>query len=219
MLCPACRTAVSDDTTICEHCNAVVDPRFLDKGPSRSEGARAAAAAVAAPDYDDEPRRPGMLSAPAATSEAMDSFLRDLKLLAPSEKLTALGVGLALLSLALPWRDTRGDDVIGFLAGAWPLVAGALLFGVGGGLFLRRSEHGLPYRELILQASILAAAVACLVCLTFLRLNYEVRYLGVGTEPMVELQPRLGAYLALFSAALATAGAALSWFRRDSLPG
>lgn len=147
-------------------------------------------------------------SAPPAASEAMADLVGRFRRLPFFEKLT-IGAACGLFaSLGLPWQWTKANgDEIGFLAGAWPVGALALL--VAAAVFLREHERVARFRSLVLQAATAAAFVALAVCLLYPRMARHESFERLGLARrvvVVESEPRFAAFAGLLLAALMFAG-------------
>lgn len=160
------------------------------------------------------------LAAPSAdTTEAIEEFAHEFKVMAFSQKLTVIGAAGVLLSLALPWKGTREDgDLIGLLAGGW--LAGLLAALVLAAMFMRRHPRLLEWKDRLLQGVAAAAALTGVTCIAFMKqaLSYEVVRAAGQLLRESTSWPAFGVYVALVASMVMLGGALKSWIDRDVLP-
>jgi hypothetical protein len=243
VICPGCRTRVSEDAFVCEACNTVLDTSFLGAGIT-NEAAPAPAAEAQATRVGkvpaQEPRRTAppvatAAPAPAATndgakkkfndlmenaaappeaSQALDDMVAQFKALPKWDRLT-MGAALAtLVSMALPWRWAKADgDTIGLFTEAWACALFALF--VIGGIVARRHPLARPFRVAILGGSVFFSALGLLSVAGFAQGAEKVKRLhGVKAGPVIEAHAQFGLYLGAIAVLVMLAGATMTLVRR-----
>lgn len=199
-------------------------------GKKAPVAAKPVAAVAAEPIYsfdDDESTAAGerraslddVAAPPAASAEAFEDLAAQFRSLPGSEKFSAVGAGLLLLSLALPWRSStaNGED-IGMLTGAAPLVL--VPFAMVAVLVLRRHPRLRRWRDTLLQSGAALGLVAAAGCLVFMRSALVVEKVRAGRQVLTQASswPAFGVYLGLFAALLLLGGAIKSYVDRETLP-
>ncbi len=248
MICPQCRTLVPDDAYICDACNAIVDTSFLgegitneappDEGATRIKAVDANATRIKAVEanaprgksapqpkrsaFDDEEEKKSMLESaapPAQTAEALEQFVQQFRRLPWSEQLTAGGALALLVSLGLPWVTTQKEgDIIGIVAGAWPIALLAIL--VAGAVFMRRHPKVQPHRDRLLGLNIGLSLLAVVGSAVFWRSARVDEVFKDGGQLIVKAseEATFGVYLGLAAGGVMLVGALLTWLERSSLP-
>lgn len=245
MICPKCRTLVSDDAVICDSCNSILDASFLgdditnDDPPAEdatrikqvdAEATRVKALPpeppprkrpAAGPAVELRPKRPTLAETaapPPETAEALDDLFRQFKGMPLSDRLTAGGALALLASLALPWRSTRtAGDIIGLVAGGWPIALMALLVAVA--VFLRRHPKLRPHRDHVLLGSALLATFCLLAAVVFWRTAQVDQVLKAGGRLVTHTleQAQFGVYAGIVSAAVMFLGSVKGYLEREKL--
>lgn len=161
----------------------------------------------------------GVLTDQVASAEVIDDLFAEIRSFAPSERLTLIGAALTALALGLPWRVRASEPMeIGLVSGGWPLFLTGAVALVVVVPFLRRREWALPFRNLLLQVSLISSLVALLSSLIFIKINDVSRVNELG-QVFAEVAPSVGVFLALLGTALCVGGSLLALLRRNSLPG
>lgn len=245
MICPNCRTRISEDAVICDSCNHIIDASFLGsditneaKAAARRDGnddGRTKVKAIAPPvptpafvaavaaDFEPEeaPRRSIGAGAapPESVNEAINELVQQYSTLPVSERWATASAAIYTISLALPWRWTEAEDtVIGLFAGAWPL--GLLAASVAVLAFARRQPAVRPYKAQLLAGGV-GASLVVLIFTSFTAAGSwvtDVIHVGGRMKEVSKALPHFGLGIALLAALVMLGMSMLSFMRRDSLP-
>jgi hypothetical protein len=239
MICPNCRTRVSEDAVICDSCNHILDASFLGDGITNDKKAEksgdrtkvkavappvptpAASPAVAAA-LDDTPRRSILATntaPPESVNEALEELSGQFQRLPFAEKWAAGGALTFVVSLALPWRWTEADDtVIGLFAGALPL--GLLALFVALVPFIRRHPRVRPFKAPLLAGSLGASLITLLLSAFSLRASIakEVIHIGGRTKEVWKAAPHIGLGIGLLAALVMLFMSLGAFAQREKLP-
>jgi hypothetical protein len=247
MICPNCRTRVSEDAVICDSCNHILDASFLGEGITNEKTAEktpapaddhrtkvkaiappiptpamvAPAAALALEEEENAPRRSsfGGTAPPASVNEALQELSQQYTAFPLSERWATGGAAAFLISLALPWRWTEADDVvIGLFAGAWPM--GLLALFVALIPFIRRTPRLRPFKEQLLAAGIGASLIT--LALSGLNLRSSIArgviHAGGHTSDVWKAYPHVGLGIALLAAFVMLVMSIGEFTQRHKLP-
>jgi hypothetical protein len=151
----------------------------------------------------------------ASVVEALGQLRAQWAGMSGAERWTLRGACGLLVSLGLPWRWTlETEDLIGFVAGGWPVALLALVAGLA---VLSRNDprlEALRGRVGALVAGV--SSLAVLACAVFLRTAYRADLLRSGGRLQLHVleRPMFGAWLGLAAAVVMLLGALASWRRR-----
>jgi hypothetical protein len=179
---------------------------------------------------DWRPKRPA--SAPAQVKAkdpdavsftAPDEALHEARAFVDSltifDKLAVGGVGLLILSLFLPWRESAANgDEIGMVTSGF---FAALIAGGGIGVLVARLRNLVPPQfnltpALLVMIQTGLTGFSALLCLIFLFSAYDGTQVpaNVGNGTMAASTPSLGAIMGLAGAAMGTVGSVLGMLGR-----
>jgi hypothetical protein len=193
-------------TAICDACLHVVDASLLDvpaaAPEAKTEGPLSSLYAAAQPSAD--------------VVRAVEELRGQWRALSGAERGLAYGAFGTLVSLGLPWRWTEAsEDVIGFLAGGWPVALLSLLVGVS--VFVRDDVRLAPHRHRLGGLAVGLSSLAVLACAVFLRTSFHADLLRSGGRLQMRVleRPLFGAWLGLVLAFVMLLCALLTWRPRQ----